>query len=84
VGVVGVAVTVRGRSWWRSRGILAAIRRWQAVSLEVKVGANLLDAVAPEIVVVTLAYFLIAIGLQFAALEPAAQPDELFYLPPHL
>ena len=42
--------------------------------LEVKVGANLLDAIAPEIVVVTLPYPLIAIGLQFTAFEPAAQP----------
>jgi hypothetical protein len=77
---VGVAVTFRGRGFWRSRGILAAIRRWQAVSLEVKVVANLLNAVAPEIVVVTLAYFLIAICSQFTAFEPAAQADELFYL----
>ncbi len=42
--------------------------------LEVKVGANLLNAVAPEIVVVTLTDFLVAVGLQFAAFEPAAQP----------
>ena len=43
-------------------------------SLEVKCSANVLNAVAPEIVVVTLTDFLIAVGLQFAAFEPAAQP----------
>ncbi len=51
--------------------LLVASKRF---GLEVKVGANLLNAVAPEIVVVTLTYFLIAVGLQFTAFEPAAQP----------